>query len=311
MNSVECIRNLESAGVKVIASRDSEIYCLCPFHEDRRTSMSVNWEKGQWICFAGCGAGGLRTLWERLDYTPEESDEVELRLSLDERGESPQLQTIGLSQRLRKHINARLCRVHPSERSLKYSWMSIDSVIDRFSIGMVKVGSLRDDVYSEFESMVFPSRKLGGNIVGYVTQCPGQKAICVGNAKRACFGLWESWGCSRHENTLVIVEGVFDALCVFLCGYRVAALLGCSMRKQQLYQILTASDDIVLFLDSDAPGRRGTDKIVDMLLAESVIPRVVDWGNETKRDPADLSREEIGFYINLAKPASDGLHLDC
>ena len=31
----------------------------CPFHNDTVASCSINTEKGVWICFAGCGQGGL------------------------------------------------------------------------------------------------------------------------------------------------------------------------------------------------------------------------------------------------------------
>jgi hypothetical protein len=37
----------------------------CPFHEDRRPSLSVNIEKGLWHCFAGCGAGGVLDFEQR------------------------------------------------------------------------------------------------------------------------------------------------------------------------------------------------------------------------------------------------------
>jgi len=32
---------------------------LCPFHQDRTPSLSINTDKGVWKCHAGCGAGGL------------------------------------------------------------------------------------------------------------------------------------------------------------------------------------------------------------------------------------------------------------
>ncbi|MBI3780107.1 MAG: hypothetical protein HY278_03485 [candidate division NC10 bacterium] len=38
----------------------------CPFHDDRRPSLSVHRWKGAWKCFAGCGHGGIRDLAERL-----------------------------------------------------------------------------------------------------------------------------------------------------------------------------------------------------------------------------------------------------
>ena len=37
--------------------RGSEVSALCPFHEDRHPSFSVNMETGLWCCHAGCGGG--------------------------------------------------------------------------------------------------------------------------------------------------------------------------------------------------------------------------------------------------------------
>jgi hypothetical protein len=49
----------------------------CPLHEDRKRSMRVNFEKWQWICFAGCGSGSLTGLLRRMDA--EDSDNGEGR----------------------------------------------------------------------------------------------------------------------------------------------------------------------------------------------------------------------------------------
>jgi DNA primase len=32
---------------------------LCPFHDDRRPSFSVNMREGVWFCHAGCGGGNI------------------------------------------------------------------------------------------------------------------------------------------------------------------------------------------------------------------------------------------------------------
>ena len=45
---------------------------LCPFHDDRRKSFSVNAEENYWHCFAGCGGGSLIDFWMKwrdCDFT--------------------------------------------------------------------------------------------------------------------------------------------------------------------------------------------------------------------------------------------------
>ena len=38
---------------------------LCPFHEDQRSSFSVNLEGNYWHCFSGCGGGSIIDFWMR------------------------------------------------------------------------------------------------------------------------------------------------------------------------------------------------------------------------------------------------------
>lgn len=39
---------------------------LCPFHNDRRASFSVNSEENYWHCFAGCGGGSVIDFWMKF-----------------------------------------------------------------------------------------------------------------------------------------------------------------------------------------------------------------------------------------------------
>ncbi len=40
---------------------------LCPLHDDRNPSLSINAEKGVWHCLSGCGSGGINDLCRRLN----------------------------------------------------------------------------------------------------------------------------------------------------------------------------------------------------------------------------------------------------
>ena len=42
-----------------IAATGRDVTVRCPFHDDRRGSLSLNIEKGVWKCHAGCGQGGI------------------------------------------------------------------------------------------------------------------------------------------------------------------------------------------------------------------------------------------------------------
>jgi len=38
----------------------------CPLHNDKKRSCRINFDTGQWICFAGCGKGRLPSLLKRM-----------------------------------------------------------------------------------------------------------------------------------------------------------------------------------------------------------------------------------------------------
>src|SRR5688500_14369944 len=45
----------------------AEAVGLCPFHDDRDPSFSVNLENGLWRCFAGCGSGDVFTFEQKRE----------------------------------------------------------------------------------------------------------------------------------------------------------------------------------------------------------------------------------------------------
>ena len=55
---------LLEAGISVPAGEE-QFNILCPFHYDQHTSCSINTSKGVWICFRGCGQGGLKSFLRR------------------------------------------------------------------------------------------------------------------------------------------------------------------------------------------------------------------------------------------------------
>ncbi len=49
---------LEKDGVKLLGAGTRKM-ALCPFHQDKVPSFSVNVETGLWFCFSGCGGGSI------------------------------------------------------------------------------------------------------------------------------------------------------------------------------------------------------------------------------------------------------------
>ncbi|MFC2054842.1 CHC2 zinc finger domain-containing protein [Chloroflexota bacterium] len=56
---------------------------LCPFHDDKRASFSIDIERNYWHCFAGCGGGSIIDFWmirNECDFRSAVKDLAELLL---------------------------------------------------------------------------------------------------------------------------------------------------------------------------------------------------------------------------------------
>jgi hypothetical protein len=55
---------------KIKWGKGGEGLAPCPFHDDRKPSLSVNRDSGPWHCFAGCGGGTAQDFARRLGVDP-------------------------------------------------------------------------------------------------------------------------------------------------------------------------------------------------------------------------------------------------
>ena len=96
--------------------------------------------------------------------------------------------------------------------------------------------------------------------------------------------------CGFNKTTVIIVEGIVDALVVerWVPGADVLALLGTHLSEQKM-QWLDLYSNIVLWLDPDLPGRKAT---------VAIAPQLEDYGKrvsvvQSEKDPADSTVDEI------------------
>jgi len=82
----------------------------CPFHDDRHASMSIDLDRGWWICFA-CGArGGIQSLATRLER---EIDDADLALRLYEGNAGSAYEEPQDFSELARELRANLYRSRP------------------------------------------------------------------------------------------------------------------------------------------------------------------------------------------------------
>jgi DNA primase len=97
---------------------------------------------------------------------------------------------------------------------------------------------------------------------------------------------------------VIIVEGEFDAMMLWQYGFtNIVSLYGSTFTEAQKHKLLSASNNFILFLDSDEAGERCRDKIVRELQDCSII-KIVE---KHDGDPAELTKEECATLIENAK----------
>lgn len=107
--------------------------------------------------------------------------------------------------------------------------------------------------------------------------------------------------------TAVVMEGYTDVIIAHQCGFQNAvAVLGTALGERHIRLLRRFAERIVLVLDGDEAGRRRTDEILGLFIAEQVDLRVLTLPDEL--DPADfLLQHGAEAFVGLLDRAIDAL----
>ena len=223
----------------------------CPFHNDTVASCSINTEKGVWICFAGCGQGGLPYFIFKLSGKyPEEKEMLLSSFSfslLDDIEQKIELEEIITPSNNLKPV--------PSGHWIYKRDFSSDSI------------NKWDCSINEYGDFVLPVFDIDKQTKGWITR--RQQAIpkylySKGFKKsRSLFGIHLL---PPVIDRLYVTEGALDTIWLDLHGYSSVAILGaiCSPTQIVLISSLHPSE-VVLCLDNDTAGQKGINNaLLDM-----------------------------------------------
>ena len=223
----------------------------CPFHDDTVASCSINTEKGVWICFAGCGQGGLPYFIFKLSGKyPEEKEMLLSSFSfslLDDIEQKIELEEIIPPSNNLKPV--------PSGHWIYKRDFSSDSI------------NKWDCSINEYGDFVLPVFDIDKQTKGWITR--RQQAIpkylySKGFKKsRSLFGIHLL---PPVIDRLYVTEGALDTIWLDLHGYSSVAILGaiCSPTQIDLISSLHPSE-VVLCLDNDTAGQKGINNaLLDM-----------------------------------------------
>lgn len=282
--------NLKKAGKNYIG--------LCPFHQDKTPSFTVNPDKKLFHCF-GCNEGGdifqFLMKIERIDFS-----EALARLAA-QTGVPIRRERASPLQKL-KELNERVCvyfqtnlvspagqraRDYLKQRGfsqeiiekfrLGYALPRWDDLVKRFSdstealetLGLAlrnKDGSL----YDRFrDRVIFPIWSPTGEIIGFAGRTLSNndeepKYLNIPNTPlfekgTVLYGLNFARHAARDSQTLVIVEGYTDVISAHQAGIEnVVAGMGTALTINQAHLIRRYASRVILAYDCDAAGRAAT-----------------------------------------------------
>jgi DNA primase len=121
------------------------------------------------------------------------------------------------------------------------------------------------------------------------------------------YGLDQAKDALSKSRTAVVMEGYTDCLVAHQCGFRSAvAVLGTALGERHIKLLQRFVDRIVLVLDGDDAGRRRTDQILELFVAEHVDLRILTLPDEL--DPCDFLLERgAQAFEELLSGAVDAL----
>lgn len=264
----------EALGMRIAWSNDEEIFCLCPYHDDRRPgTWSLNRATGAHWCFA-CSRGGslddlIRreqggTYWNTLGLL----EEFGVKLVAEELPDSYH------ALRKAKVVTHRIL----SEQALE--GLTLPPQKEREKRSLTREACQRCEVLWDPERglWVLPIRLFGGALIGwqekkgrYVSNEP------LGVKKSATlFGIHRpSW------EAAILVESPLDTARLYAAGYDGGvSSYGVAVHNDQMRLVLDKTDTLVLALDNDKYGRATTRRLVK------------EWGGRFKLSVLNYQRAE-------------------
>ena len=251
---------------------------LCPFHDDRKPSFSVDLKTGKFVCFACGKAGNYVSFRAELDGTSNADAYKKI------------LREHGVDEAKKEPAKPKSYTVedYAAEKKLPAEWLhmvcSLESKQEQDGTPYVKIP------YFNIESKVQVTRKRMGNHSfkwGY------------GSAgKMIPYGLWRKEGMEVAGYT-ILVEGESDSQTLWFLGYPALGIPGASTFKPEWVEDLKSIEALYIHKEPDRGGQTFFEKVTEALKNAGYKGEVKTFScaDAGEKDPSAL-------YIKLGKDAA-------
>ena len=294
----------------------SRMKVMCPFHEDKNPSMSVNFNEGFFYCF-GCGEKGgpekFVDLMERKSGKNSLERLIEYRRIL--KGEGKHVGFNMVPEATRCSQRSLYDQAYDTYHGLKrVSWMSPECLEEEMCLDYMEHRGFTAEsleacgakvTYRDNYPLIFPMND-NGVFKGWVCRTTDpimakrrkylyNKGFSRSTTVVGDYGVKKLDGCDAKF--VIAVEGYMDRLKFVQFGVKNAvALLGWRATEKQLEKLKEAGIEVVVSaLDNDEYGREGT-----KLLAKHF--KVVRWQYlKGIKDPGDMTEETFSKMMRKTK----------
>jgi len=281
---------------------------LCPFHDEKTPSFTVNDEMRLWKCF-GCGKSGdvydfvaeiektdLSGAWQILHGEQEKVIRMKRKDALETARDWFKIQ-LKNNQKALAYIKQR--GLNADKYDLGYApehYMPDD--IDSEEIGLT--GLFNNDRPTMRNRLIIPIY-YNNELAGFTGRSLGTEEPKYLNSIDLKKGLYARY--VNAQKPVYVTEGIIDCLALQSNGYEAISILGSHASDEQIHD-LACFNDIILALDGDEAGYRGTLQIGKSLIAKGIHPAVANI--PPGDDPDTLIKKQVKithlpflqFYLN-------------
>ena len=303
----------------------SSYKCVCPFHDDKNPSMSINQNKQMYHCFA-CKAGGDAVKfvmdYEKLTY-PEAIEKIAQISNFSLEYTNDKVPTQKENKHILEKVNAFYrSEFYKNEAAVRYikSRGINDAMIEKFELGWagdskstirllqneniepkeaLEVGIVKQNekgIYASFiERITFPIYSHTTRLVGFGGRTiSDHPAKYVNSPQSAVFDkskLLYGYNLARQsifeKNQIIITEGYLDVIMLHYAGFTNAvAVLGTALTTSHLPLLKRGEISVVLCFDGDGAGINAAIKSSRLLSQNEIDGSVVIIKGGA--DPADM-----------------------
>ncbi|WP_120943951.1 MULTISPECIES: DNA primase [Helicobacter] len=281
---------------------------ICPFHDEKTPSFTLNPTRNSFKCF-GCGKSGNAITfvmeYEKLDFVeatqklarmfsialeyttaqpqpPQELDLLEEMTrcyqSLLERNKEAQdyLASRGVLAKSVQEFRLGFCAGPSVLEFIKQRRLDQQALLDLGVLGQDEHGR----IYARFANrLIFPIHNPNGKIVGFggrVLQDSSQMAKYINspqsrlfNKSKLLYGYFQARTHIAKNQKLILTEGYLDVILLHQAGFNTAvATLGTALTQQHMPLLERFNPDIILGYDADEAGRAAALKGARMLASK-------------------------------------------